>query len=148
METEEGGICAFETRDSKNWFKAISHTGKYLSQVNKVHFYGLNFYSYIYLQLHRTQLIYFNNRRRFDMNIPSSMFHRVTTWEISISSILFLFHSILLFHFYFFSSISVNDCLLGRCSMQTGRNWPTFQRCLLPPQSGLTHRIEVIKIKP
>jgi hypothetical protein len=25
-----------------------------------------------------------------------------------------------------------DDCLLGYCTMQSGINWPAFQRCLLP----------------
>jgi hypothetical protein len=30
----------------------------------------------------------------------------------------------------------VEDCLLGCRTVQCGRNWLTFQRCLLPPSSG------------
>jgi hypothetical protein len=29
-----------------------------------------------------------------------------------------------------------DDCLLRCCAMFSGRNWPVFQRCLLPPSSG------------
>jgi hypothetical protein len=29
-----------------------------------------------------------------------------------------------------------DGCLLGCCAVESGRNWPTFQRCLLPPSSG------------
>jgi hypothetical protein len=32
-----------------------------------------------------------------------------------------------------------DDCLLGCCAMLYGRNWLTFQRCLLPPSSGRDH---------
>jgi hypothetical protein len=32
---------------------------------------------------------------------------------------------------------SEDDCLLGCCAAWSGRSLPTFQRCLLPPSSGL-----------
>jgi hypothetical protein len=28
-----------------------------------------------------------------------------------------------------------DDCILGSCDVKSGRKFPTFQRCLLPPSS-------------
>jgi hypothetical protein len=33
-----------------------------------------------------------------------------------------------------------DDCLLGCCTVQSGRSFPTFQRCFLPPSSGRVSR--------
>jgi hypothetical protein len=35
-----------------------------------------------------------------------------------------------------------DGCLLGCSAVQSGRNLPTFQMCLLPPQSGIAPMIK------
>jgi hypothetical protein len=36
-----------------------------------------------------------------------------------------------------------DECLLGRCGMQSGRKCQTFQKCLMPPSSGRSPRSQL-----
>jgi hypothetical protein len=40
------------------------------------------------------------------------------------------------------ASINMTDCLLGCCTVWSGRILPTFQRCLLPPLSSVVFNLE------